>query len=300
VIRVGVQLPHYGPAVERIGIRRMAELIVAAGFDGIWLSDHVVLVEGAESRYPYADDGAYTFDAGIDWYELVATLGYLAAVTDDVELGTAVLVVPQRQPVLLAKQIATIDRLAGGRVVLGVGAGWLAEEFAALGRDSRGRGARTAAYVEALRACWTGAPAPGRYGDLELPAGVRCLPTPPRGTVPVFVGGNSEAAFRRVAAHGDGWLGAAPMSGLEPTELRRLVERLHEICERAGRDPASVELALRVAPAPAAFGTPALAELLGGYADAGITRLTVDFGWRDEEAAAARLEALAVTVSELR
>ena len=154
MIRFGVQLPHYAAAPETIGIRRMAELIVEAGFDGIWLSDHVVMVEGATSRYPYAEDGAYTFDSAMSWYETVTTLAYLAAVTQGVELGTAVLVLPQRQPVLLAKQLATVDRLAGGRLVLGVGAGWLLEEFAALGRPSEGRGARTGEYVRALRACF--------------------------------------------------------------------------------------------------------------------------------------------------
>jgi probable F420-dependent oxidoreductase len=300
VIRFGIQLPHYGPAPDRIGIRRMAELIVEAGFDGIWLSDHVVLVEGAASVYPYADDGAYTFDPAIDWYEVVTTLAYLAAVTEEVELGTAVCVLPQRQPVLLAKQLATADRLAGGRIVLGVGAGWLAEEFAALGYDHRGRGARTSAYVDTLRACWTGSPPAARHGDVEIPPGVRCEPTPPRGTIPILVGGNSDAAFRRVTAHGDGWLGAAPMSGLPPDDLRALVARLHEICAAAGRDPGSIELALRVAPSPATFGTPELRDLLAAYIDAGVTRLTFDCGWRDESSAAARLAALAATADEVR
>ncbi len=300
MIRFGIQLPHFGNAPTRIGVRRMAELIVAAGFDGIWLSDHVVLVEDAASRYPYADDGSYTFDPAIDWYEIVTTLAYLAAATESVELGTAVCVVPQRQPVLLAKQLATVDCLAGGRVVLGAGAGWLAEEFAVLGYDHRGRGARTGAYLEALRACWTGAPAPGRYGDVQLPAGVQCRPTPPRGAIPILVGGNSDAAFRRVAAYGDGWLGAAPMAGLPPDELRRLIARLQGICERSGRDPAAVDLALRIAPPPKSFGTTELRDVLTAYAEAGITRFTVDFGWRDEQSAALRLEALARTTAEVR
>ena len=299
MIRAGIQLPHYGSAPDAIGIRRMAELIVEAGFDGIWLSDHVVLVEGARSRYPYSEDGSYTFDSAMPWHEAIATLSYLAAVTEDVELGTAVCVLPQRQPVLLAKQLATADCLAGGRIVLGVGAGWLLEEFAALGSSTAGRGARTGEYIRLLRACWTGAPPPGRYGDLELPPGVRCEPGPPRDSIPVLVGGNSPAALRRAAEHGDGWLGAAPLAGLDPTALLELVAALHDACAEFERDPSTLELSLRIAPSPKTFGSDALRDLLVAYVDAGITRMTFDFGWRDEDAAAARLEALASTISEV-
>ena len=299
-MRFGVQLPHYGTAPETIGMGAMAGLIVAAGFDGIWLSDHVVMVDGAQSHYPYAADGAYTFESGMPWYELVATLSYLAAVTEGVELGSAVCVLPQREPVLLAKQLATADRLAGGRIVLGVGAGWLAEEFEALGRPFAGRGPRTGEYARLLRACWTGSPAAGAYGDVTLPPGVRCEPSPPRGTIPILIGGNSPAAFRRVAEHGDGWLGAAPLAGLEPDALEAMVSGLREACERSGRDPATVELSLRIAPRPKTFGTPELRDLLVAYAAVGITRMTFDFGWRDAESAAARLAALASTVAEVR
>jgi probable F420-dependent oxidoreductase len=300
LIRFGIQLPHYGAAPESIGVARMAELIVEAGFDGIWLSDHVAPVDNARSRYPYAADGSYVFDSGIPWYEVVATLAYLAAVTDGVELGTAVCVLPQRQPVLLAKQLATVDRFCDGRLVLGVGAGWLAEEFAALGASFKGRGARTEAYVEALRACWTGRPPAGPYGDLELPEGVRCEPRPLQGTIPVLIGGNSSAAFDRVARAGDGWLGAVPMAGLPVPELEAMIRRLHQACVDAGRNPATVGLTLRIAPPPSQFDTSGLSDLLVGYARAGVTRMTFDFGWRAADAAESRLAALARTVSDVR
>jgi probable F420-dependent oxidoreductase len=299
-MRFGIQLPHYGNAPDRIGIKRMAELIVERGFDGIWLSDHVVMVDDATSTYPYTSDGSYTFDTGTPWYELVATLGYLAAVTEEIELGTAVCVLPQRQPVLLAKQLATVDRLAGGRLTLGVGSGWLAEEFAALGQPFDGRGRRTVRYLELLRECWSGSPRAAAYDDLELPRGVRCEPTPPRGTIPVYIGGNSPAALRRVARVGDGWLGAAPLEGLDPVDLRTLVAALHAACDELGRDPAGVALAIRLAPPPAAFGTDELRELLLEYAAAGIGCVTIDFGWRDEGTAAARLDALAETARDVR
>jgi probable F420-dependent oxidoreductase len=299
-MRFGIQLPHYGSAPDRIGVRRMAELIVERGFDGIWLSDHVVMVDDAKSTYPYTSDGSYTFDTGTPWYELVATLGYLAAVTEEIELGTAVCVLPQRQPVLLAKQLATVDRLAGGRLTLGVGSGWLAEEFAALGRPFDRRGERTVRYVELLRECWSGSPRAAAYDDLELPPGVRCEPTPPRGAIPVFLGGNSPEALRRVARVGDGWLGAAPLEGLDPDNLRKLVGTLREACDELGRDPAGVELAIRLAPHPAWFGSTELRDLVLEYAAEGIGCVTIDFGWRDEDSAAARLDALAETAQEVR
>ena len=209
---------------------------------------------------------------------------------------------PQREPVLLAKQLATADRLAGGRIVLGAGAGWLAEEFAVLGKPYAGRGPRTSEYARLLRACWTGAPAAGRYGDVDLPPGVRCEPSPPRGTIPILIGGNSPAAFRRVAEHGDGWLGAAPLAGLEPAALETMVRgpRRGLRARRPRPRHARARAAHRAAPEEP-FGTPELRDLLAAYASAGITRMTFDFGWRDAAAAAeARLAALAATVAEVR
>ena len=300
MIRFGIQIPHYGTAPERIGIRAMAELAIETGIDGLWLSDHIVLVDDAASRYPYADDGAYTFDSSIPWLEALTTLAYLAAATRDVELGIAVCVVPQREPLLLAKQLATVDVLAGGRVILGAGTGWLREEYAALGVPFEGRGERFEDNLRLIRACWTGSPAAGRYGTVTIPTGVRCEPPPPRGTIPVLVGGNSQAALRRAVLVGDGWLGAAPMRGLSPDELRGHLDALARACQDVGRDPDQLDRTLRMAPASRDLGTPALADLLTEYGRAGLGRITFDFGWRDLDDARQRLEALATTTSAVR
>jgi probable F420-dependent oxidoreductase len=300
VIRFGVQLPHYGAAVDTIGLPAMAEAIVASGFDGIWLSDHVVLVDEPTSRYPYSPDGSYGFGADTPWYEAVSTMAYLAALTSEVELGTSICVLPQRQPVLLAKQIATVDQLSGGRVRLGVGAGWLAEEFATLGSAFDGRGRRTDDAIALLRACWTGAPPAGRYGDVELPAGVHCAPTPVAGRVPILVGGNSAAALRRAARLGDGWLGAAPLTGLDPADLGRLIDRLRAECTAADRDPSTVEITLRYAPRTKELGTPVLRDRLLAYAELGVTRFTLDLSWPELDQAVRRLDAMARTVEQVR
>ncbi|TDB95457.1 LLM class F420-dependent oxidoreductase [Actinomadura sp. 7K534] len=299
MLRFGIQLPHYGGPLE-FGLDALVDAVADAGFDGIWVSDHVVLVDGTGSRYPYTDDGGYGFPPDTPWYEAIATLAYLAARTRDVELGAAVCVLPQRQPVLLAKQLATIDRLAGGRLRLGAGAGWLAEEFTALGVPYDGRGARTDAAIALLRACWTGEPPPGRYGDVSMPRGVHCRPTPVNGTVPIFVGGNSPAALRRAARLGDGWLGAVPLAGLPVDELGAMVARLRRECLRAGRDPAALELGLRIAAPSGALGTPELRDLLTGYASHGVTRFTVDLSWRDLDTGRRRLDALSLTAAAVR
>ena len=300
MLRFGIQLPHYGAKPLGFGLDAMADAIVDAGFDGIWVSDHVVLVDGTASRYPYSDDGGYGFPPDTPWYEAVTTLAYLAARTQDVELGTAVCVLPQRQPVLLAKQLATIDRLSGGRVRLGAGAGWLSEEFAALGVPYDGRGARTDAALALLRACWTGEPQPGRYGDVDLPGGVHSRPAPVNGTVPILIGGNSPAALRRAARLGDGWLGAVPLAGLPVGDLGGLVGQLRRECVTAGRNPSELDLSLRIAVPSAALGTPELRDLLVGYAAQGVTRFTVDLSWRDLDTGRRRLDALAHTAAAVR
>ncbi|WP_165958732.1 TIGR03619 family F420-dependent LLM class oxidoreductase [Actinomadura sp. KC345] len=278
----------------------LVDAIIDAGFDGIWVSDHVVLIDGTTSAYPYTDDGDYGFPADTPWYEAVAMLAYLAARTHEVELGTAVCVLPQRQPVLLAKQLATIDRLADGRVRLGAGAGWLAEEFTALGVPYDGRGARTDAAIALLRDCWTGTPAPGRYGDVSVPGGVHCRPTPVNGSVPILVGGNSPAALRRAARLGDGWLGAVPLAGLSADELGGMVARLRQECDQVGRNPSTLDLSLRIAAPSHALGTPALRDLLLGYAEHGVTRFTVDLSWRDFDTGRRRLDALSRTAAAVR
>lgn len=300
MLRFGIQLPHYGAGPLGLGLDAMIDAIVDAGFDGIWVSDHVVLIDDPASRYPYSTDGDYGFPPETPWYEAVATLAYLAARTENVELGTAVCVLPQRQPVLLAKQLATVDRLAGGRLRLGVGAGWLAEEFAALGAPFDDRGSRTDAAIALLRACWTGAPPPGEYGAVRLPEGVHCRPTPVNDTVPILVGGNSPAALRRAAHLGDGWLGAVPLSGLPVPELGDLVARLRRECVRVDRDPATLDLSLRLAVPSRALGTPVLRDLFLGYAAHGVTRFTIDLSWRDLDTARRRLDALSRTTEEVR
>jgi probable F420-dependent oxidoreductase len=275
-VHVGLQLPHYGPMVERASLAELVQAAVAAGFDGIWASDHVVLVEGHRSRYPYFADGSVPLEASTPWLEAVTTLAAVAVLTEDIDLGVSVLVLPQRAPVLLAKQLATIDRLSGGRLLLGVGVGWLAEERAALGFPFPRPGTRTNDALRLLKACWTGLPPAGTYGDLSLPPGVNCFPRPTSGTIPILVGGNSPPAWRRAALHGDGWLGVVPAEGLSPGELADLLRGLRRACSEAGRDTRGLDLGLRMAVGPEQIGSAGLRDLLARYAELGIARFAFD------------------------
>lgn len=280
VPRVGLHLPNFGPGATAGTIQRACELAVEHGLDGVWASDHVVLVEAATSRYPYSRSGRYLVGPDAPWYEALAVLASLVPQSGALELGTSVCVLPLREPVLLAKQLATIDQLSRGRVRLGVGVGWLEEEYRALGVPFAERGNRADATIDLLRACWTGRPDPGGYGPFELPPGVRCEPTPVNGTIPILVGGNSRPALRRVAERGDGWYGAvSPAFGPSPEELASLVLHLETECRRIGRPTEELDVTIRIALLGDALTSSETEAQLIEYVSAGVTRLTADLDW---------------------
>ncbi len=243
-VRIGVALPNYGPLAGPEVLARLARLAEARGADGIWVSDHLVAPVGSESVYPY-DRGPDRRPGRLgiieEFFECLVTLAFLAGQTERVRLGVSAYVVPYRNPVLTAKQVATLDALSGGRVVLAVGVGWLREEFAALDVPFAGRGARTDDYLAVCRALWTGGTATHDGPCYQLPP-VRTGPRPAqRPHPPVWVAGNSHAALTRAARQGDGWHGI----DLDPAELTAHAVRLRAACLEAGRDPGSVRVTLR-------------------------------------------------------
>lgn len=292
-LHTGVHLPNYGDAATSPGVAAMAELAERAGLDSVWLSDHVLLVEGARSRYPFSPDGSFFLPPESDWLEWTVTAGYLAAIAPRVEIGVGVAVLPLRHPLLLAKQVATLDRLSGGRMLLGVGAGWLTEEIEALGEDPSGRGARIDGALELLRAAWSGRPAAGRYGPYDVPDGVHCQPVPVRDPLPVYVGGVSRAAVRRVARYGDGWYGTGPGGIPEVADIGRIRDEIDQECAAIDRDPTEVEMALRLSVPARQLGTAELEQRIGEYVAGGVGRLSFDLGWKpDTELMLERLRAL--------
>lgn len=216
---------------------RVARAAEAAGFESLITVEHVVWPTRYTSRYPYAPDGRLPGGPGTLLPDPLIWMAHVAAVTTTLRLITGVLVVPQRNPLVLAKEVATLDHLSGGRISLGIGVGWLREEFAALGVPFEGRGARTDESIAAMRALWAGDDA-SFEGKLVRFEGMSCNPKPVRGAVPILVGGHSEQAARRAGRLGDGFFPATGIQGpVEP-----LIDLMRKSALAASRDPARIEI----------------------------------------------------------
>ncbi len=240
-MRIAVSLPNVGLDHGKEMLLPVAQAAERLGFDSVFAAHHVVLPYERESRYPYQRSGTeIAMSPGMQWLDPLVALSLVAAVTDRLRLGTSVLVLPYRNPLNLAAECAALDVLSDGRFVLGVGAGWMREEFEALGLDPGERGARTDEYIQVLRTLWTDDPASfaGRFVNF----GGIVLATTPRneGGPPIWVGGNTDAGLRRALRHGDGWHGFE----VYPEEMPDVRERLARIGEEVERDPAELELSV--------------------------------------------------------
>jgi probable F420-dependent oxidoreductase len=275
-MRFGLHALGIGSGAQRLVIDAVASAAEGCGFATVWAGEHVVMVDRSRSRYPYAPDGQIAVPAAADWLDPFVTLGFAAAATERIRLGTGVLLLPEHNPVIVAKQAASLDRLSGGRLVLGIGVGWSEEEFAALGVPFARRGARTDEYVKAMRVLWRDDVA-SFAGEFVSFSQVRVNPRPVSGRrVPVMVGGNSDAALRRVARVGDGWYG---FNLADVAAVRERLARLAEFCAQAGRDVASLDIAVALADGHPA-DAPALAAL-------GVDELVLVAAPPDDPAAAA-------------
>jgi probable F420-dependent oxidoreductase len=256
-VRLGLHALGIGAGARREVIDAVAIAAESCGFATLWAGEHVVMVDRPQSRYPYSSDGQIAVPAPADWLDPLVALSFVAAATRQIEIATGVLLLPEHNPVLVAKQAASLDALAGGRFTLGVGVGWAREEFTALGVPFERRGQRTAEYVAAMRALWREDVASFRGEFVEFDS-VRVNPKPVRDRrIPVVLGGNSDAALRRVAAWGDGWYGF----NLETVgSVRERIERLDELCRASGRDIRTLRLAVSLQNGEPA-DLPALAEL---------------------------------------
>ncbi len=217
-----------------IEICRRAE---AAGFDSVWGGEHVIRPDQIASPYPYAADGEMPGDAETPIPDPLIWLAFVAAAAPSLQLGTCILILPQRNPLVLAKELATLDVLSGGRVELGIGVGWMQEEFQALGIPWERRGARNDEYVAAMRALWAGPHAEyhGEFVDFD-PA--TCSPRPVNGDIPILVGGDTPAAIRRAARLADGYFPGAT----DPEILGDLIAKLGVEAEKQGRAPGDIRV----------------------------------------------------------
>lgn len=277
-MKVGVQLPLHVETADGPAIRRFITEVEELGYDSVWLGDHVVLPETIKdtSSYPYL----WRFDASIDdlfprksFVEAASTAAYIAGVSQRLEIGVGVFVAPMREPVLLAKQLATIDVLSQGRLIAGLGAGWLREEFDSLGANYAERGARLDEYVEIMRTLWREEQPVSFDGKFRSFEPLFCQPTPVRKTgVPLWVGGHTPRALRRCARMGDGWQAIE----LSPDEFGRHAATLDRHLEAQGRAGAEVvkSVATRLSLSPGA-DVAAAARTVADYAANGCDHLVV-------------------------
>jgi probable F420-dependent oxidoreductase len=264
-----------------------ARRVEALGYDSLWVSDHVVIPWRIASRYPYNASGDFPLPPTGDFLEPLTALALVAGVTDRIALGTSVLVLPHRHPVLAAKMLATLDHLAPGRVICGAGVGWMREELELLGAPYARRGAWSDEAIRVMRACWTEERAAfsGEFFRFE-PVG--CRPRPARGTIPIWIGGHTERAFRRVVELGDGWHAAFPTHA----DLGHALARLRDACAKAGRDPATLTISARMGLPTKQPAADTLASVRA-LRDIGVQHLILEPAVRDAETMTAVIERFA-------
>src|SRR5690349_18119045 len=239
-MRLGLHALGIGDGARREVIDAVAVAAEENGFATLWAGEHVVMVDRSSSRYPYADDGRIAVPAAADWLDPMVCLGFAAAATTTIRIATGVLLLPEHNPVVVAKQAASLDVLSGGRLTLGVGIGWSRDEFDALGVPFARRGARTLEYVDVMRTIWRDdvASYDGEFARFEA---ILVHPKPARDrSIPVVLGGNSDGALRRVAAWADGWYGFY-LPDVAAVEER--IAFLRNACRERDRDPADLSLA---------------------------------------------------------
>jgi probable F420-dependent oxidoreductase len=289
-MQFGVVVHNRGATGTREIMVRLAQRADRLGFNSVWVTDHIVLPTQSRSPYPYSASGAFPTHPAADYLEPLTVLSYLAACTERVGLGVSVLILPHRNPLVAAKMLSTLDVLSGGRVIVGVGVGWLAEEFEALGLPPFAeRGAYSDECLRIFKELWTkDEPVfEGRYHRFRH---IKFAPKPlQQPHPPIWVGGQSRRAMRRAGEFGDAWhpIGQRPPADLAPEELSRCLQVVRDAAARAGRDPQRVGVAFR---APLSLGKdpePTGRRLLTGspgqvvddikrYRDAGVQHMVFD------------------------
>lgn len=297
-MQIGFNLPNSGPLS---GVSDMTKIAVegeALGFDYLTFTDHVVLPDTKVPGYPYSESGEFYEDSPNERHEQLIGMAYIAAKTSRVRLVAAVLVVPHRPAVLAAKMLATLDVVSGGRLVVGIGAGWLKTEFdAVVTTPFADRGAVTDEYIDAFRVLWTEA-SPKFEGRFTRFDGIVLEPKPIQKPLPIWVGGEAGPAIRRAARIGDAWYPIGSNNKHLFDTLPRLaagIERLHKAVAEAGRKPGSVGVSFRVkrygdkVPPTASNGERRLfsgseADIIADFRalkDLGVTAIDIDFARPD-------------------
>jgi probable F420-dependent oxidoreductase len=287
----GCVFPNRGPMATPANLGRVAERAEALGYDTVWFSDHIVIPTEVKSFYPYDPSGKMPFNPSEPYWEPLTVIGYVAGRTSRLRMGTSVLILPYRNPIVTAKILATLDVLSNGRVTLGAGVGWMEEEFKAIGLDTYSRrGAYSDECIRIFRELWT-KDNPSFQGEFHQFSNIRCEPRPVQpGGLPIWIGGHTPQAIRRVARLGDGWqpLVQRPPADLPPAEMQEKIAQLRAFAQQAGRDPRRITLAMgssiqftdgaATGPRSLFTGTPAqIVDTLRRYQELGIQNFRCDF-----------------------
>ena len=298
-MRFGVILPNLGQLATPSTLTALARRSEELGFDGVFLSDHLTLPTVPGSRYPYRSDGALPLRPDQDVLEPVTTATYLAAVTSRVQLGFSVLVLPYRHPVLNAKMLATLDVLSAGRLIVGVGVGWMEEEFLALGSDFPHRGQVTDEHIQLMKSLWT-RDEPDFSGQHYRFSEMTMYPKPvQKPHPPIWTGGITTRALLRAARLSDGWHGIR----MNPEGIADVAHRLQRMREGSGQDFRGFEVSLRAGldltrtelpPSrnPLRGSPEQVADDVQRYRDAGLTYLVLEPRARDAEELTSQIEQL--------
>ena len=237
-MEIGLSIPRLPDAD---GIRRFVQRAEALGFESVMAGDHILLPTGGTNQYPYTADGSFSRPADEPFLETMTMLGYMAACSNTIRLGSTVIILPYRNPIVQAKMFSSLDVLSGGRMICGVGVGWLEKEFDTLGVPYAERGHMSDEFLEIFKVLWTEVDPEyhGKYYDIE---GIQFTPKPvQRPHIPIWVGGHSRPALRRVAKYGDCW----HTTRQTPDFVAQNLPYLREQAERAGRDADTITISLK-------------------------------------------------------
>ena len=267
-----------------------AETAEQAGFHSIWAPEHIVLLDQYASRYPYSPDGKFPSPTmQVEILDPFAALTFIAAQTKTIRVGTGICLVPERNPLTTAKEVATLDKLSGGRFDFGVGVGWLEEEFTALGVPWARRAARTREYLQVMKKLWTEEETSFEGEFCSFPS-VRSYPKPvQKPHPPIIFGGESEPALKRVGEVGDGWFGM----NVSVDEAPAKIGRIKDYARAAGRNPDALQFAISPG-----LGVPLTRDDIKRAQDAGVGQLIVGLFPADRQAVKDDIARLAEQVVE--
>jgi probable F420-dependent oxidoreductase len=294
-VKFGLSLPHFQQVASPGAIRRVAQRAEQLGYDGIWVSDHIVIPHSAIDRF------------GTVFYEPLTVLGFAAACTSKLRLGTTVLILPYRNPLVTAKVLATLDVLSGGRVTAGMAVGWTEDEFKALGVPFQERGALSDEYIAAFKVLWT-QDKPTFHGQFVRFENIAFEPKPvQKPHIPIWIGGNSKRAIRRAVALGDCWHPTRPLV----EDVKAGAAYLQEVCGQRGRDPRSLMIAVReplkfspgaeasLRRRPLSGSTQKIIDDIGQYQAAGVQYFMLDTFYSVPELEQETVESMLMTIERL-